>query len=277
MARWGIGDLQGCSSELDTLLARIHFKSDCDELWFTGDLVNRGPASLQALRRVHELRGNARVVLGNHDLHLLAVALLPGAAPRRSDTLDDVLAAPDLETLLGWLLELPLIHYAPAYGDLLVHAGLLPQWSPELATALAAEVCVELRREPVALLAHMYGDQPDLWDPTLGGMDRWRLIVNACTRLRFCTAEGRVDLKRKGAPGKALEPWMPWFKVPQRRSEEVRVIFGHWSALGLYQAPGLLGLDTGCVWGGALTAVNLDDAALAPVQVASGTHVPLED
>jgi bis(5'-nucleosyl)-tetraphosphatase (symmetrical) len=277
MARWGIGDLQGCSSELDTLLARIHFQSDCDELWFTGDLVNRGPASLQALRRVHELRANARVVLGNHDLHLLSIALVPGRAPRRSDTLDEVLAAPDRETLLGWLLELPLIHYEAARGDLLVHAGLLPQWDAALAQTLAAEVGAQLRHAPLAVLTHMYGDQPDQWDPTLEGMERWRLIVNACTRLRFCTAEGRVDLKRKGPPGKSLEPWMPWFNVPQRRSSPVRVIFGHWSALGLYQAPGLLGLDTGCVWGGALTAVNLDEPEMPPVQVASGTHVPFED
>ena len=267
MARWGIGDLQGCSRELDALLARIHFQSDRDELWFTGDLVNRGPASLPALRRVHELRANARVVLGNHDLHLLSIALVPGAAPRRSDTLDDVLAAPDRETLLGWLLELPLIHYEPTRGDLLVHAGLLPQWDAALAEALAAEVCAELRRTPLALLMHMYGDQPDLWEPTLAGMDRWRLIVNACTRLRFCTAEGRLDLKRKGPPGKSVEPWMPWFNVPQRRSSSVRVIFGHWSALGLYQAPGLLGLDTGCVWGGALTAVRVDDGHREVIQV----------
>jgi len=277
MARWGIGDLQGCSRELDTLLARIHFRADCDQLWFTGDLVNRGPASLAALRRVHELRENARVVLGNHDLHLLAIALVPGRTPRRSDTLDDVLAAPDRETLLSWLLELPLIHYEPERADLLVHAGLLPQWSPTLATELAAELCAELRRAPVALLAQMYGDQPDHWDPALAGMERWRLILNACTRLRFCTAEGRIDLKRKGPPERTVAPWMPWFSVPERQSASVRVIFGHWSALGLYQAPGLLGLDTGCVWGGELTAVNLDDPEAPPVRVVSGTHVPLEE
>ncbi|MGA3157071.1 MAG: symmetrical bis(5'-nucleosyl)-tetraphosphatase [Steroidobacteraceae bacterium] len=277
MARWGIGDLQGCSRELETLLERIRYRSDRDELWFTGDLVNRGPASLAALRRVHELRANVRVVLGNHDLHLLAIALVPGRAPRRSDTLNDVLAAPDRETLLAWLLELPLIHHEAGSGDLLVHAGLLPQWNPALATALAAEVCAQLRHDPVGLLTQMYGDQPDHWDPALAGMERWRLIVNACTRLRFCTAEGRIDLKRKGAPGRAADPWMPWFSVPQRQSAAVRVIFGHWSALGLFQAPGLLGLDTGCVWGGTLTAVNLDDPQVLPVQVASGTHVPLEE
>jgi bis(5'-nucleosyl)-tetraphosphatase (symmetrical) len=277
MARWGIGDLQGCSRELEALLGRIQFRSDRDELWFTGDLVNRGPASLATLRRVHALRANARVVLGNHDLHLLAIALVPGRTPRRSDTLDDVLAAPERETLLAWLLELPLIHHEAGSGDLLVHAGLLPQWDPALATALAAEVCTQLRRDPVRLLTQMYGDQPDHWDPALTGMERWRLILNACTRLRFCTAEGRIDLKRKGAPGRSADPWMPWFSVPQRQSAAVRVIFGHWSALGLYQAPGLLGLDTGCVWGGSLTAVNLDDPEAMPVQVASGTHVPLEE
>jgi bis(5'-nucleosyl)-tetraphosphatase (symmetrical) len=277
VARWGIGDLQGCSRELEALLALIDFRADRDELWFTGDLVNRGPGSLPALRRVYELRANARVVLGNHDLHLLAIALVPGRTPRRSDTLDDVLAAPDRDTLLGWLLEQPLIHHEAASKDLLVHAGLLPQWDATTASALAAEVGGELRRDPIALLTHMYGDQPDHWDPGLVGTERRRLIVNACTRLRFCTADGRIDLKRKGPPGKASDPWMPWFSVPQRQSRDVRVIFGHWSALGLYQAPGLLGLDTGCVWGGELTAVNLDDPQAPAVRVASGTHVPLEE
>lgn len=277
MARWGIGDLQGCSSELDTLLARIQFSSDRDELWFTGDLVNRGPASLATLRRVHDLRDNSRVVLGNHDLHLLSVALVPGRSPRRSDTLGDVLAAPDRDTLLAWLLELPLVHFDAARGDLLVHAGVLPQWSAPLAEELSREVSMELRRAPIALLTELYGDEPDHWEPALTGVERLRLIVNACTRLRFCTAEGRMDLKRKGPPGRATAPWMPWFNVLGRASASVRIIFGHWSALGLLQAPGLLGLDTGCVWGGALTAVNLDDPDAAPVSVPSGTRVPLEE
>jgi bis(5'-nucleosyl)-tetraphosphatase (symmetrical) len=277
MARWGIGDLQGCSSELDTLLARIQFSSDRDELWFTGDLVNRGPASLATLRQVHDLRDNSRVVLGNHDLHLLSVALVPGRSPRRSDTLGDVLAAPDRDTLLAWLLELPLVHFDAARGDLLVHAGVLPQWSAPLAEELSREVSMELRRAPIALLTELYGDEPDHWEPALTGVERLRLIVNACTRLRFCTAEGRMDLKRKGPPGRATAPWMPWFNVLGRASASVRIIFGHWSALGLLQAPGLLGLDTGCVWGGALTAVNLDDPDAAPVSVPSGTRVPLEE
>lgn len=277
MARWGIGDLQGCSSELETLLRRIQFRAERDELWFTGDLVNRGPASLATLRRVHELRDNSRVVLGNHDLHLLSVALVPGRSPRRTDTISDILAAPDRDTLLGWLLELPLVDFDAGHGDLLVHAGLLPQWSPMQAEALSREVCTELQRAPIALLTQMYGDEPDHWDPALSGMDRLRLIVNACTRLRFCTADGRIDLKRKGAPGRATAPWIPWFNVPERQSRPVRIIFGHWSALGLLQAPGLLGLDTGCVWGGALTAVNLDDPQVPPVSVPSTTHVPLEE
>lgn len=179
--------------------------------------------------------------------------------------------------MLGWLLEQPLVHFDATRGDLLVHAGVLPQWSPLQAEALSREVCAELQRAPVALLTQMYGDEPDHWEPQLSGVERLRLIVNACTRLRFCNAEGRMDLRRKGPPGRANASSMPWFDVPGRQSGSTRIIFGHWSALGLFQAPQLLGLDTGCVWGGALTAVNLDDPQAPPLSVPSGTHVPLED
>ena len=267
MARWAIGDVQGCCAELDALLQRIRFNADRDLLWFTGDLVNRGPQSLATLRRVRSLAANAIVVLGNHDLHLLAVAFVPEHRLRRADTLDEVLAAADRDALLGWLLERPLAHYDSAHHDLLVHAGLVPQWHAQQATQLASEVSQALRHDPRATLGSMYGDEPDRWDEALEGADRLRFIINVLTRMRVCTAQGRVDLRQKGPPGDSRAPWMPWFKVPGRASAASRVIFGHWSALGFHRGDGVLALDTGCVWGGTLTAVNLDDAEAPPVAI----------
>jgi bis(5'-nucleosyl)-tetraphosphatase (symmetrical) len=284
MARWAIGDIQGCGEELEQLLERIDFVSSRDRLWLVGDLVNRGPHSLQVLRRIRALGDAAACVLGNHDLHLLAVTLA-GGRQRRSDTLGEVLAAPDRDTLIDWLLHRPLAVYrtpsaagtpAAARGtvpaeraDLLLHAGLVPQWSVAQTLALAAEVQHALQSDPHRLLSRMYGDRPDRWKPGLRGMARLRFSVNVLTRLRFCTAEGQIDLKHKGRPDSAEAPWTPWFKVPARASAEARIVFGHWSALGLYRAPGLLGLDTGCVWGGSLTAVNLDAPDEPAVSVAS--------
>lgn len=292
MARWAIGDIQGCAEELDELLERIDFVSGRDRLWLVGDLVNRGPRSLQVLRRIRALGDAAVCVLGNHDLHLLAVALA-GARQRRSDTLAEVLSAPDRDTLIEWLLHRPLAVYQPMNGpaaatastaklaatsaaaspaasaDLLLHAGLVPQWSVGETLGLAAEVQRALQSDPPQLLSHMYGDRPERWKASLRGMARLRFTVNVLTRLRFCTAEGQIDLQHKGRPDSAEAPWMPWFKAPARASSEARIVFGHWSALGLYRAPGLLGLDTGCVWGGSLTAVNLDEPASQPVSVAS--------
>jgi bis(5'-nucleosyl)-tetraphosphatase (symmetrical) len=268
MARWAIGDVQGCGEELEQLLARIRFAGGRDRLWFVGDLVNRGPRSLQVLRLVRSLGDNAISVLGNHDLHLLAVALA-GERLRKSDTLSEVLAAPDRDTLLEWLLQLPLAHFEPEHGDLLLHAGVLPQWSAALTLQLAGEVQRALQNDPRMLLSSMYGDQPDRWQATLAGPERLRFAINVLTRLRFCTADGRVDFKQKGKPDSAPKPWLPWFKVPGRASRDQRIVFGHWSALGLYSEGGVLGLDTGCVWGGALTAVNLDDPDAAPVSVPS--------
>jgi len=257
--RYAIGDIQGCAAELRALLARIGFSLDRDTLWFVGDLVNRGPRSLDALRYVRALRDNAIVVLGNHDLHLLAIAL-GGEAARRGDTLDEVLAAPDRDDLLEWLLHRPLAHFDPERGDLLVHAGLVPQWPIAQAVALAREVEGALRRDPRAFLEKMYGDRPDRWSDELTGMERLRFIVNVLTRLRVCAADGRVDLKMKGPPGHARGDLRPWFELSQRASRDARIIFGHWSALGYVNAHGVVGLDTGCVWGGALTAFNLDRA-----------------
>jgi bis(5'-nucleosyl)-tetraphosphatase (symmetrical) len=267
MTRWAIGDVQGCYAELDELLQRIRFNPDRDLLLFTGDLVNRGPQSLATLRRIRNLAANAIVVLGNHDLHLLAVAFVPDHRLRRSDTLDEVLDASDRDSLLAWLLERPLAHYDSAHHDLLVHAGLVPQWHAQQAAQLSGEVENALRRDPRALLSVMYGDEPDSWEESLKGDDRLRFIINVLTRVRVCTAQGRVDLHQKGAPDESRPPWMPWYKVKERASAAVRVIFGHWSTLGFYRGDGVLGLDTGCAWGGALTAANLDDPDSPPVSV----------
>jgi bis(5'-nucleosyl)-tetraphosphatase (symmetrical) len=267
MARWAIGDVQGCCAELDELLQRIRFSIDRDQLWFTGDLVNRGPQSLATLRRVRSLAANAVVVLGNHDLHLLAVAFVPGQRLRRSDTLDEVLAASDREALLAWLIERPIANYDAAHDDLLVHAGLVPQWHARQASQLASEVSAALQHDPRAVLGTMYGDEPDQWHEKLRGEERTRFIINVLTRVRVCTAQGRVDMEQKGPPGDARPPWMPWYKVPGRASAGSRVVFGHWSALGLHRADGVIALDTGCAWGGSLTAVNLDDPDAPPVAV----------
>ena len=255
MTRYAIGDLQGCVEELRTLLARLKFSADRDRLWLVGDLVNRGPDSLATLRLVRALGDNAVVVLGNHDLHLLAVAY-GVQRRRRSDTLDAVLAASDRHALIEWLQLRPLAYLEG--DDLMVHAGLVPQWTAARTLALAAEVSSALRRDPRALFEHMYGDEPERWDERLAGAERLRFIINVLTRLRLCTADGRVDISSKGPPPPPSSPLRPWFEHPQRASRDVRVIFGHWSALGLVQRPGLLGLDSGCVWGGALTAADLD-------------------
>ena len=272
MTRYAIGDLQGCDQELHALLARLKFSADRDRLWFVGDLVNRGPGSLATLRMVRALGDNAVVVLGNHDLHLLAVAW--GAQRRRrSDTLDEVLAAPDRDALLEWLLTRPLAH---AEGrDLMVHAGVVPQWTVARTLALAGEVCSALRRDPRALFEHMYGDEPDRWEERLGGYARLRFVINVLTRLRLCTADGQVDISIKGPPPPPPSPLRPWFEHPQRASRDVRVIFGHWSALGLVERPNILGLDSGCVWGGSLTGADLDSDR-APVSVSCTAYQEID-
>ena len=255
--RYAIGDIQGCAAELRALLARIGFSADRDQLWFVGDLVNRGPRSLEALRYVRSLEDNAVVVLGNHDLHLLAIAL-GGESARKADTLDEVLAAPDRDELIEWLLHRPLAHFDAERGELLVHAGLVPQWTASQAVELAREVEQALRRDARAFLQRMYGDRPDEWHETLSGVERLRFTVNVLTRLRMCTPEGRIDLRIKGPPGEARSDLRPWFEIAQRQSRDVRIIFGHWSALGYVNAHNVVCLDTGCVWGGSLTALNLD-------------------
>jgi bis(5'-nucleosyl)-tetraphosphatase (symmetrical) len=274
MARYAIGDVQGCCTELKALLRKLRFSSDRDRLWFVGDLVNRGPQSLETLRLARSLAANSVVVLGNHDLHLLARAFGSKRAAKDGDSLDDVLAAPDRDLLLEWLLGCPLLHHEPQRNDLLVHAGLLPQWTVEQAVGLAHEVQVQMRAQPREFFDQMYGNQPDRWDAGLRTAERWRLIVNAMTRLRFCTAKGRIDLQEKAAPGQQADKLLPWFDVPQRASASVRIVCGHWSTLGLLRRPDLLALDTGCVWGGALTAVDLDSERAAIAIPCRGYQLP---
>jgi bis(5'-nucleosyl)-tetraphosphatase (symmetrical) len=257
MATYAIGDLQGCFSPLEKLLAQIAFDPVRDRLWFTGDLVNRGPTSLEVLRFVKSLGDRAITVLGNHDLHLLT--LDAGFAKKREDdTLDEILAAPDREELLDWLRTQPMAHREDEY--LLVHAGLLPAWSTTQALDLAAEVEEVLcGKNYESFLEQLYGSRPDRWDRELRGIDRLRVVVNAMTRLRFCSADGVMEFKTKGEADAPPPGFMPWFEVPGRAAADTSIIFGHWSALGLLLRPNLLGLDTGCVWGGALTAIRLED------------------
>jgi bis(5'-nucleosyl)-tetraphosphatase (symmetrical) len=264
MATYAIGDLQGCYEPLQRLLDRIRFDAARDRLWLVGDLVNRGPDSLATLRCVHALGEAALTLLGNHDLHLLAVA--EGFAKlKRDDTLEDVLTAPDREVLLEWLRHQPLMHYEAGYA--MVHAGLLPSWSVTHALELAAEVEAALRASNYrSFLARMYGNQPARWDEDLTGHDRLRVIVNAMTRMRVCTADGTMEFAHKGKPGGMPKGYLPWFAVPDRRSLDTTVIFGHWSALGLVLEPNVVGLDTGCVWGRQLTALRLEDRQLFQVE-----------
>ncbi|MDE2448164.1 MAG: symmetrical bis(5'-nucleosyl)-tetraphosphatase [Gammaproteobacteria bacterium] len=276
MTRHAIGDIQGCCDELRALLTEIGFSADRDRLWFVGDLVNRGPRSLEVLRFVRALGDNAIVVLGNHDLHLLAVACGNRNA-RRSDTLDEILRAPDRDVLLEWLAMRPLAHFEA--GDLLVHAGVVPQWTVETTMGLAAEVEFALRNDPRNLFDHMYGDEPGQWSQDLEGTDRLRFAINVLTRLRVCTNEGRINLHIKGKPPAAGSQWLPWFDVQSRRTRDTRVIFGHWSALGLFVRDDVIGLDSGCVWGGALTAIDLDGGAvgLAPIAVSCAGYQSPDD
>jgi bis(5'-nucleosyl)-tetraphosphatase (symmetrical) len=257
VATYAIGDVQGCRDALDALLGEIGFSAGRDTLWFVGDLVNRGSHSGDVLRFVRSLGDRAVVVHGNHDLHLLAFAA-GHASARADDTFDDVLAAPDRDELLDWLRARPMLHVEGGYA--MVHAGLLPAWTVGQARELAAEVEAALRAPTYRdFFAQLYGSRPEAWHDDLDGADRLRVIVNAMTRMRFCTSAGAMDFRVKGEVEKALPGYMPWFEVPGRASRGTPIVCGHWSALGLRITPDLLALDTGCVWGGHLTAVRLED------------------
>jgi len=260
MSTYVIGDLQGCAAELEDLLAAIDYRPGSDRLLFLGDLVNRGPESLRALRTVKAL--GAESVLGNHDLHLLAQAEGCGGPAREKDTLAPVLAAPDREELLEWLRRRPLALLED--GHLLVHAGLPPQWDAATAIACAREVEALLASDDYReLLAGMYGDSPPRWDAALQGPARWRFIINCLTRLRYCGPDGSLALAEKGPPGSQAEGLLPWYEAPGRRSGGEDILFGHWSTLRLapeaQRRHRVYPLDTGCVWGGSLTAMALAD------------------
>ncbi len=266
MAIYAIGDVQGCYDDLMGLLDEIHFDSSRDKLWFTGDLVNRGPDSLRVLRFVRDLGDTAITVLGNHDLHMLALA--ENLAPtHRSDTLEEIFTAPDREDLLAWVRRQPLIHHDEKLHFTMVHAGLPPQWDLNKAQQYAVEVETVLKGENYQdYLSNMYGDKPDVWDEKLAGWERLRFITNCFTRLRYCNTDGQLCLQSKGEPGTQLPGFQPWFEIPDRKNKELRIVFGHWSMLGLYrdsfnQGGSVFALDTGCLWGGLLTAMRLDGAS----------------
>jgi len=258
MAIYAIGDIQGCFDALRRLLDKVGFDPARDRLWSVGDLVNRGPGSLETLRFFRALGDAGVAVLGNHDLHLLAVHA--GTQPlKKKDTFQALLAAEDADALMDWLRHRPLMHADDRCGVAITHAGLAPQWDLDTARACAAEVEAVLRGPHYRdLLEAMYGDEPRQWDDTLTGIERQRFIINAFTRMRYCDVNGRLDLKYKGAPGTQPGDLMPWFDVPGRRHRETRIAFGHWSTLGLVARPDVLALDTGCVWGGRLTVARLD-------------------
>lgn len=263
MAIFAIGDIQGCYEELARLIDKLRFDPSRDELWFVGDLVNRGPRSLDVLRFVRSLEGSSTVVLGNHDLHLLAARERPD---RVDKLLHPVLDADDADELLHWLRHRPLIHYRPDLNTLMVHAGIDPAWDPLTAVKLAREAEQMLRSEThKEFFRAMYGDEPALWSAQLTGIERLRFIINCLTRIRFCHPDGTLDFTHKGPPSEVKTALMPWFDLPDRASRSVRIICGHWSALGLVQRPDVLMIDTGCVWGRELTAVRVD----GPVRIVS--------
>jgi len=258
LAIYAIGDVQGCYDPLRRLLDKIHFDPQKDRLWLTGDLINRGPQSLQTLRFIKSLGKAAITVLGNHDLHLLALGYGARNAERHDESLQDVLAASDRDELLDWLRHKPLAHYSKKLNTLMVHAGVPPQWSVKKTLARSAEIESVLSSDRIGkLLKHMYGDRPRRWSGGLGGYPRQRFIINALTRMRMIYPDGRLNFTHKGPPGKARQGLRPWFAARKPKWSGTRIVFGHWAALGLLVEAELIGLDSGCVWGKTLTAVKL--------------------
>lgn len=274
MAVWAIGDLQGCYDVTQRLLEKLRFDPAADTLWFCGDLVNRGGQSLQTLRLVHSLRERSHVVLGNHDLSLLAIAeRTPEEQRKVNPDLQDVLFAEDAATLVGWLRAQELVHVDRELGWMMVHAGLAPKWTTQMAERHAREVASRLHGEHYRkLLKNMYGDAPD-WSPRLQGSERDRAIINIFTRMRYCSPRGRILFEHKGAPGSQPPGIYPWYAVPGHAPRDLKIVCGHWSTLGLFIGHGVHALDTGAVWGGKLTALQLDAEGLNVVQV-PGRDVP---
>jgi bis(5'-nucleosyl)-tetraphosphatase (symmetrical) len=260
MSTYAIGDIQGCLFALEKLLQEIHFDPNKDVLWFTGDLVNRGPQSLETLRFIKNLSSQQKIVLGNHDLHLLAMAhnAHQGWA---DDTLIPILTAPDREDLIAWLLHQSLLHHDEVLGFTMIHAGLAPSWDLTLAKTLAAEVETILQSDQrIDFFHHMYGNEPAQWNENLTGWERIRCIVNYFTRARFCHIDGSLELTTKENMRLEQTDLIPWFRIPDRRNANLKIIFGHWAALGgITKTPNTFALDTGCVWGYCLTAMRLED------------------
>lgn len=276
MTTWAIGDLQGCLDPLQRLLDKLRFDPATDRLWFCGDLVNRGGQSLETLRLVHSLRACSVVVLGNHDLSLLAIGSRSVEEQRRvNPDLQRVLFAEDGAELLDWLRLQPLLHADRELGWMMVHAGLAPKWTTAMAERHAREVEAKLHGDGYRkLLRNMYGDKP-AWSPRLAGPERDRAIINIFTRLRYCSPKGRIAFEEKGPPGTQQPGLYPWYAVPGRAERDLKIVCGHWSSLGLFLGNGVHAIDTGAVWGGKLTALQLDTDELRVVQVA-GRDVPAD-
>lgn len=267
MATYAIGDIQGCYHAFMALLARIQFDAKSDTLWLVGDLINRGSGSLEVLRWCYENQHSINVVLGNHDLHAIVVAH-GFAKQHKGDTLTALLNAPDSEKLLTWLRYQPLIYQQKndQIDYVMVHAGLLPQWTISQALALGKEVEVALQGpDYLTFLAQMYGNLPNVWSDNLVGIDRLRLVTNAMTRLRICDVQGVMDFAFKGELPDVPSHLMPWFDVPHRASASQKIVFGHWSALGLQRRNNVFALDTGCLWGGKLTAIQLETQVITQI------------
>jgi bis(5'-nucleosyl)-tetraphosphatase (symmetrical) len=274
MATYAVGDIQGCFNSFERLLDQCAFNPAEDRLWLVGDLVNRGPKSLETLRFIKGLGDSALTVLGNHDLYLLMVAEGGTKGRGKDDTLQEILEAPDCDELLDWLRNQRLCHVEGPYC--MVHAGLLPQWTTLQARELAREVEATLQGKKYRkFIANMWGSKPDCWSDELAGWPRLRVIVNAMTRMRFCTESGIMDFHVKGETSKAPEGYLPWFEVPGRKSADATLVTGHWSALGLRLTDNLLALDSGCLWGGHLTALRLEDRQIFQVDCSAGEAVPL--
>ena len=274
MSTWAIGDLQGCYDATQRLLEKIRFDPAGDMLWFCGDLVNRGGQSLETLRLVHSLRERSIVVLGNHDLSLLAIGERAPAEKRKvNPDLQRVVLADDADELLGWLRRQKLVHADRSLGWLMVHAGLAPQWTTQQAEQYALEIERQLHGDGYrGLLRNMYGDKPN-WSPGLRGYERWRATINWFTRARYCTPRGRIAIEEKGPPGTQAAGLYPWYEAPGRLERDLKIVCGHWSTLGLTLTGGIHAIDTGAVWGGKLTALQLDSEDLRVVQV-PGRDVP---
>jgi len=277
MTTYVIGDIQGCYDELIALLDHIGFNAEHDHLWFVGDLVNRGPKSLETLRYLKSLGDRVTCVWGNHDLHLLAIAFGNDSKAHKSETLNAILSAPDREELIEWLRSQKLAHFDAELGYGMVHAGLSPEWTFDDALRYAAEVEAIIHSDSATdFFADMYGSKPNRWDASLTGMERHRYITNCFTRLRYCKTDGSFSMKEKLAPEQVDDKKLiPWFRHPQRQSTETRIVFGHWSTLGYRNENNTWSIDSGCLWGGQLTAIALEKDRPRPIFIDCKANCPV--